>query len=78
MENAFTVQRVLERHENILSDWRRHWCNNTVQCSFVSVFSVIMDTLVIPLQERVEDWKRAVLQLDKDHAKGMGTPVQLD
>lgn len=24
-----------------------------------------------PLQEKLEDWKKAVAQLDKDHSKGM-------
>lgn len=29
-----------------------------------------MDVMVIPMQERMEDWKRNAGQLDKDHAKG--------
>lgn len=29
-----------------------------------------MDTLVGPLQEKMEEWKKTVVQLDKDHAKG--------
>lgn len=29
-----------------------------------------MDCLIIPLQEKLEDWKKTVLNLDKDHAKG--------
>jgi len=29
-----------------------------------------MDLLVIPLQERMEDWKRTVVHLDKEHSKG--------
>ncbi|XP_070575827.1 protein MTSS 2-like isoform X3 [Ptychodera flava] len=31
--------------------------------------SSIMDCLVVPLQDRVEEWKKIVNQLDKDHAK---------
>ncbi|KRT81434.1 hypothetical protein AMK59_5999 [Oryctes borbonicus] len=31
--------------------------------------SAIMDCLVLPLQERLEDWKKTVLTLDKEHAK---------
>ncbi|GFO34758.1 metastasis suppressor protein 1 [Plakobranchus ocellatus] len=31
--------------------------------------SSILDNLVTPLQEKLEDWKKAVAQLDKDHAK---------
>ena len=33
-------------------------------------FSSILDSLVAPLQERLEDWKKVVAQVDKDHAKG--------
>jgi hypothetical protein len=29
-----------------------------------------MDCLVVPLQEKLEDWKKSVINLDKDHAKG--------
>ncbi|KAK3745806.1 hypothetical protein RRG08_030679 [Elysia crispata] len=31
--------------------------------------SSIVDNLVSPLQEKLEDWKKSVAQLDKDHAK---------
>lgn len=31
--------------------------------------STIMECLIIPLQEKLEDWRRTVLNLDKDHAK---------
>uniref|UniRef100_A0A023F285 Putative cdna sequence n=1 Tax=Triatoma infestans TaxID=30076 RepID=A0A023F285_TRIIF len=31
--------------------------------------SAIMDCLVIPLQEKLEDWKKALVNLDKEHAK---------
>lgn len=47
--------------------WKR-----TNACPFcVSPHSALLDTLVNPLQERTEDWKRTVVQLDKDHAKGL-------
>lgn len=29
-----------------------------------------MESLINPLQERIEDWKKTANQLDKDHAKG--------
>nr|CAD7570100.1 unnamed protein product [Timema californicum] len=32
--------------------------------------NAIMDCLVVPLQEKLEDWKKTVVNLDKDHAKG--------
>lgn len=31
--------------------------------------TAVMDCLIIPLQEKLEDWKRQVAILDKDHAK---------
>lgn len=33
-------------------------------------FSAIMDCLVLPLQEKLEDWKKSLINLDKEHAKG--------
>lgn len=29
-----------------------------------------MEELVVPLQEKLEDWKKNTVQIDKDHAKG--------
>jgi len=29
-----------------------------------------MDCLVLPLQEKLEDWKKSLINLDKEHAKG--------
>lgn len=34
------------------------------------IFSALMESLIAPLQERIEDWKKTANQLDKDHAKG--------
>ncbi|KDR12237.1 hypothetical protein L798_13845, partial [Zootermopsis nevadensis] len=31
--------------------------------------SAIMDCLVVPLQEKLEDWRKSVVNLDKEHAK---------
>jgi len=31
----------------------------------------LMDCLILPLQEKLEDWKKSTVQLDKDHSKGM-------
>ena len=30
-----------------------------------------MDMLVAPLQERMDDWKKIAVQLDKEHSKGV-------
>lgn len=32
--------------------------------------SALMESLIMPLQDRIEDWKKTANQLDKDHAKG--------
>jgi hypothetical protein len=40
-------------------------CSLPLFCS-----SAIMDCLVVPLQEKLEDWKKTVINLDKEHAKG--------
>ena len=37
---------------------------------FSVVYSGIIDLMVIPMQERLEEWKKSSIQLDKDHAKG--------
>ncbi|XP_031367926.1 protein MTSS 2-like isoform X4 [Apis dorsata] len=34
-----------------------------------SFTSAIMDCLVLPLQEKLEDWKKSLINLDKEHAK---------
>lgn len=30
-----------------------------------------MDCLVNPLQEKLEDWKKTLVNLDKDHSRGI-------
>ena len=37
-------------------------------CHFV--IRLLCDALIFPLQERLDDWKKSVVQMDKDHAKG--------
>ena len=37
---------------------------------FFVPLSSILDNLVAPLQEKLEDWKKAVATIDKDHTKG--------
>ena len=36
----------------------------------VCVFSAISDLLVAPLQERMDDWKKTVVSLDREHSRG--------
>lgn len=37
--------------------------------------SSLMDCLVTPLQEKMEDWKKTCLYMDKEHAKGTYWPL---
>lgn len=30
-----------------------------------------MECLILPLQDKLEEWKKTVLNLDKEHAKGI-------
>lgn len=37
---------------------------------WISVSSAIMDAMVMPLQEKMEDWKKVIVQLEKDRNRG--------
>lgn len=37
--------------------------------------STLMEYVVLPLQERVEEWRRSHHTLDKDHTKGKNRPA---
>lgn len=39
--------------------------------------SALMESLITPLQDKIEDWKKTANQLDKDHAKGTYTHRRL-
>ncbi|XP_015434454.1 PREDICTED: MTSS1-like protein isoform X4 [Dufourea novaeangliae] len=43
--------------------------HKAVETRMKSFTSAIMDCLVLPLQEKLEDWKRSLINLDKEHAK---------
>ncbi|XP_071824586.1 uncharacterized protein [Apostichopus japonicus] len=43
--------------------------HKAIEFKLKSLASSLMDYLVMPLQDRIEDWKRITVQLDKDHAK---------
>lgn len=36
----------------------------------IFIFSALIDCLVLPLQEKLEDWRRSVATMDKEHARG--------
>lgn len=38
--------------------------------NFCLFYSALMESLITPLQDKIEDWKKTANQLDKDHAKG--------
>uniref|UniRef100_A0A8D9F0Z1 Metastasis suppressor protein 1 n=1 Tax=Cacopsylla melanoneura TaxID=428564 RepID=A0A8D9F0Z1_9HEMI len=41
-----------------------------VEARMKTFTSALMDCLVVPLQEKLEEWKKSVLTLDKEHARG--------
>uniref|UniRef100_A0A182RN32 IMD domain-containing protein n=1 Tax=Anopheles funestus TaxID=62324 RepID=A0A182RN32_ANOFN len=43
--------------------------HKTVESRMKTFTTAIMDCLVVPLQEKLEDWKKQVNIIDKDHAK---------
>ncbi|XP_022082459.1 MTSS1-like protein [Acanthaster planci] len=43
--------------------------HKTIELKLKSFTNAIMECLVNPLQERMEDWKKITTQLDKEHAK---------
>ena len=44
---------------------------------FDDIFRLLNESLIFPLQERLDDWKKSVVQTDKDHAKGSFFPKTL-
>lgn len=43
--------------------------HKAVETRMKSFTSAIMDCLVLPLQEKLEDWKKSLIHLDKEHTK---------
>ncbi|XP_017887921.1 MTSS1-like protein isoform X4 [Ceratina calcarata] len=43
--------------------------HKAVETRMKSFTSAIMDCLVLPLQEKLEDWRKSLINLDKEHAK---------
>ncbi|XP_025208081.1 metastasis suppressor protein 1-like isoform X4 [Melanaphis sacchari] len=43
--------------------------HRAVEARMKTFSSAIMDCLVVPLQEKLEDWKKTIVNLDKEHAK---------
>lgn len=49
-------------------------CLSSLFCTYLLnprlSYSALMESLITPLQDKIEDWKKTANQLDKDHAKG--------
>ncbi|XP_076449389.1 uncharacterized protein LOC143285839 [Babylonia areolata] len=43
--------------------------HRSIETCLKALTNSVLDSIVAPLQERLEDWKKAVAQLDKDHSK---------
>lgn len=43
--------------------------HRSVEAKLKSFSSTILDCLIIPLQDRIEEWKKSTIQLDKEHGK---------
>lgn len=43
--------------------------HRSVDSKLKGLAGLLCETLVFPLQERLDDWKKAVVQMDKDHSK---------
>lgn len=57
--------------EDVNEVYCRTFLQWTIPIKFVvSYCSALIDCLVQPLQEKMEDWRRTSIQMDKDHAKG--------
>lgn len=67
--------------ESVATPWKifAWWTSTTwephVSSSYISgcPYSALLESLINPLQDKIEDWKKTANQLDKDHAKGTYT-----
>uniref|UniRef100_A0A8B9QD78 MTSS I-BAR domain containing 2 n=1 Tax=Apteryx owenii TaxID=8824 RepID=A0A8B9QD78_APTOW len=46
--------------------------HRSIEAKLRQFTNALMESLINPLQDRIEDWKKTANQLDKDHAKGSG------
>ncbi|NXL66539.1 MTSS1 protein, partial [Chordeiles acutipennis] len=46
--------------------------HRSIEAKLRQFTNALMESLINPLQDRIEDWKKTANQLDKDHAKGGG------
>ncbi|NXW69788.1 MTSSL protein, partial [Hirundo rustica] len=46
--------------------------HRSIEAKLRQFTNALMESLINPLQDRIEDWKKTANQLDKDHAKGTG------
>ncbi len=71
--NPHRVDDISLRMFRLLCNWMRtsdSAVNGWEHDPLFIALSALMESLVTPLQDRIEDWKKTANQLDKDHAKG--------
>jgi len=58
--------------EKVRICWLRGYNSNNVKftCLCCVVCSAISELLVSPLQERMDDWKKTAVALDREHTRG--------
>lgn len=44
-----------------------------IKWDLIFLFRALSESLITPLELKMEEWKKAASQLDKDHAKGKAT-----
>ncbi|KAG7264367.1 hypothetical protein CRUP_033521 [Coryphaenoides rupestris] len=49
--------------------------HRSIEAKLRQFTNALMESLICPLQDRIEDWKKTANQLDKDHAKVMWRPI---
>ncbi|NXI70534.1 MTSSL protein, partial [Anseranas semipalmata] len=52
--------------------------HRSIEAKLRQFTNALMESLINPLQDRIEDWKKTANQLDKDHAKGVGNGTGWD
>jgi len=58
----------------VFNDYVLYKCTHSLthsHCACCVLSSAISDLLVAPLQDRVDDWKKTVAALDREHSRGL-------
>ena len=71
-KNSSTMKFILQCHAPFnMNFFLGKFRENDLQFNEISFFffSALLECMVLPLQDKLEDWKKSAIQLDKDHAK---------